>query len=84
MTSYQLRSGLPVVSMAWIPEGDDNSELLVVSECGLGKRTPVSDYPTKGRGGMGVITLDVTDKMGNDGRRSERASAVGRVGVPNK
>ncbi|RJF71314.1 DNA gyrase subunit A [Deinococcus cavernae] len=53
-----------VVSMAWIPGGDENSELLVVSECGLGKRTPVSDYPAKGRGGMGVITLDVTDKTG--------------------
>ena len=41
-----------------------DSELLAVSECGLGKRTPVSDYPAKGRGGMGVITLDVTDKTG--------------------
>ncbi|CAM3823223.1 DNA gyrase subunit A [Deinococcus frigens] len=53
-----------VVSMALVPHGDDTSELLSVSECGLGKRTPVGDYPAKGRGGMGVITLDVTDKTG--------------------
>ncbi len=53
-----------VVSMALVPGGDDTSELLSVSEYGLGKRTPVGDYPAKGRGGMGVITLDVTDKTG--------------------
>ncbi|WP_288404271.1 DNA gyrase subunit A [uncultured Deinococcus sp.] len=53
-----------VVSMALIPAADEGVELLAVSEYGLGKRTPVSDYPAKGRGGMGVITLDVTDKTG--------------------
>lgn len=53
-----------VVSMALVPGGDENSELLAVSECGLGKRTPVGEYPAKGRGGMGVITLDVTEKTG--------------------
>ncbi|WP_291424842.1 DNA gyrase subunit A [Deinococcus sp.] len=53
-----------VVSMALIPTTDAGAELLAVSEFGLGKRTPVSDYPAKGRGGMGVITLDITDKTG--------------------
>lgn len=53
-----------VVSMALVPGSDEESELLAISECGLGKRTPVSDYPAKGRGGMGVITLDVTEKTG--------------------
>ncbi|WP_261663701.1 DNA gyrase subunit A [Deinococcus sp. Marseille-Q6407] len=52
-----------VVSMALVPQ-DTDSELLAVSEHGLGKRTPVSDYPSKGRGGQGVITLDVTEKTG--------------------
>lgn len=54
-----------VVSMAMVPKDDEESELLAISEGGLGKRTPVSDYPSKGRGGMGVITLDVTDKTGH-------------------
>jgi DNA gyrase subunit A len=60
----RLREDDKVVSMALVPGGDDSSELLAVSECGLGKRTPVGDYPSKGRGGLGVITLDVTDKTG--------------------
>ncbi|WP_425147338.1 DNA gyrase subunit A [Deinococcus sp.] len=60
----RLRDGDSVVSMALVPGGDEESELLAVSECGLGKRTPVGDYPSKGRGGLGVITLDVTEKTG--------------------
>ncbi|MFC4454910.1 DNA gyrase subunit A [Deinococcus sonorensis] len=60
----RLREGDRVVSLALVPGGDEESELLAVSECGLGKRTPVSDYPSKGRGGLGVITLDVTEKTG--------------------
>ena len=60
----RLRENDRVVSMALVPGGDEESELLAVSECGLGKRTPVGDYPSKGRGGLGVITLDVTDKTG--------------------
>ncbi|GGJ71391.1 DNA gyrase subunit A [Deinococcus aquiradiocola] len=60
----RLRENDQVVSMALVPGGDEGSELLAISECGLGKRTPVGDYPSKGRGGLGVITLDVTDKTG--------------------
>lgn len=43
---------------------DDSTHFLVVSEKGLGKRTPFEDYPTKGRGGKGVITMKVTEKTG--------------------
>ena len=43
---------------------DDSKHFLVVSERGLGKRTPFGDYPTKGRGGKGVITMRVTEKTG--------------------
>lgn len=44
---------------------DDDTHLLVASEKGLGKRTPYSEYPTKNRGGMGVITLKLTEKTGS-------------------
>ncbi|MEO0413609.1 MAG: DNA gyrase subunit A [Verrucomicrobiota bacterium] len=44
---------------------DNDEQLLVVSEKGLGKRTEFSEYPTKGRGGKGVITMKVTDKTGH-------------------
>ncbi len=38
--------------------------LLVVTENGYGKRTPVSDYPCKGRGGLGVKTVQLTEAKG--------------------
>lgn len=43
---------------------DDKRDLLVVSEKGLGKRTPLREYPRKGRRAHGVITMRVTDKTG--------------------
>ncbi|HEX8854228.1 MAG TPA: DNA gyrase subunit A, partial [Thermoleophilaceae bacterium] len=42
----------------------DDTELLVVTENGYGKRTPISDYPRKGRGTMGVKTISLTEKKG--------------------
>src|SRR6201993_1109126 len=42
----------------------DDQELLVVTENGYGKRTPISDYPVKGRGTMGVRTIQLTGKKG--------------------
>jgi DNA gyrase subunit A len=40
------------------------SELLVVTTHGYGKRTPIEDYPTHGRGGGGIITARLTNKTG--------------------
>src|SRR3954454_18095239 len=42
----------------------DDTELLVVTENGYGKRTLVSDYPRKGRGAMGVKTIQLTESKG--------------------
>jgi DNA gyrase subunit A len=38
--------------------------LLVVSENGYGKRSPISEYRVTKRGGKGIITLRCTDKVG--------------------
>jgi DNA gyrase subunit A len=45
---------------------EKNGDLLVVSEGGTGKRTPLADYPTKGRGTGGVLTTDakMLDRIG--------------------
>lgn len=43
---------------------DDNSEVVVISEKGYGKRTLASEYPIKSRGCMGVKTTNVTEKNG--------------------
>ncbi len=61
----RLRKGDFVTSMDVIDPGGD---LLVVSEKGYGKRTPLKEYPAKGRATGGVITLS----------RSKR-DATGRV-----
>jgi DNA gyrase subunit A len=50
-----------VAGMAVLKPGAD---LLVLSERGYGKRTPISEYPTHHRGGQGVFTLKVTDRVG--------------------
>jgi DNA gyrase subunit A len=42
----------------------NDTELFVVTENGYGKRTPVSDYPVKGRGTKGVLTIRATEKKG--------------------
>ena len=42
----------------------DDSDLLVVTENGYGKRTRVSEYPRKGRGGLGVQTVKLTEARG--------------------
>jgi DNA gyrase subunit A len=41
-----------------------DSYLLIVSDNGYGKLTPIADYRQQGRGGVGIITLKVTDKTG--------------------
>ena len=43
---------------------DMNSEILVVSENGYGKRTSLEDYKVTNRGGKGVKTLKITEKTG--------------------
>lgn len=44
---------------------DSDSEILVVSEKGFGKRSAVSDYRITNRGGKGVKTINITEKTGN-------------------
>ena len=42
----------------------EDSELLVVTEKGYGKRTPIEEYPLQHRGGQGVFTINMTAKKG--------------------
>ncbi len=41
-----------------------DSPVLTATESGYGKRTMVEDYPVYGRGGQGVIAIQVTDRNG--------------------
>ncbi|MCF0135121.1 MAG: DNA gyrase subunit A [Lachnospiraceae bacterium] len=42
----------------------DDDQLLVITEKGFGKRTPIDDYPEHHRGGKGVYTIVMTMKKG--------------------
>ena len=42
----------------------NDADLLVVTENGYGKRTRTSEYPRKGRGGLGVKTVQLTEARG--------------------
>ncbi|MCK9487340.1 MAG: DNA gyrase subunit A [Dehalococcoidia bacterium] len=57
----RLKDGAVVIAMVVDVDGED---LLVLSEHGIGKRTPIEEYPSKGRGGMGVQTFKVTPRSG--------------------
>jgi DNA gyrase subunit A len=55
-----------VVGMICVnPVEDADRTVLVVSEKGFGKRTPVDEYRFTNRGGKGVKTINVTDKTGS-------------------
>ena len=62
----KLRSNDVVVSLAVIEaDQQEQAELLAVSEYGYGKRSTLSEYSRQGRGGQGVITLNVTERTGS-------------------
>jgi len=50
-----------VVSLVVVPESGD---VLAACANGYGKRTPVGDFPTKGRGGKGMIAIKTSARNG--------------------
>jgi DNA gyrase subunit A len=60
------REGDEVVSMIVVPNGDNGCcQVLTACVQGYGKRTPLSEYPLKGRGTRGVINIDASDRNGD-------------------
>ena len=55
MRAIKLEDDDEVVSMELVQPGE---ELLVVTEKGFGKRTPVEEYKIQARGGKGLLTYD--------------------------
>jgi DNA gyrase subunit A len=53
-----------VVGMVCVNVEDKTRTVLVVSEKGFGKRTPIDEYRITNRGGKGVKTINVTEKTG--------------------
>ncbi len=53
-----------VVGMICVNPSTPDRTVMVVSEKGFGKRSPVDEYRITNRGGKGVKTISVTDKTG--------------------
>ncbi len=53
-----------VVGMIVVQPGDDEVSVLSVTENGYGKRTPLEEYRVQGRGGKGIITMNITRRNG--------------------
>jgi DNA gyrase subunit A len=43
----------------------DDGDVMTVTENGYGKRTPIDQFPVKGRGGMGVISIKTSARNGD-------------------
>ena len=59
-----LREGDTVVGLD-VADSETEDEVLVVTENGYGKRTPVSEYRLSNRGGKGIKTATITERNGN-------------------
>jgi DNA gyrase subunit A len=57
----RLAPGQKVIALIIVDEG----AVLTATENGYGKRTLVSDYPTHGRGGQGVISIQGSERNGD-------------------
>jgi len=62
VAGMKLRAGDQVIS---IDVAKDDAELLLLTELGYGKRTPVSEFPRKGRATMGVRAFGNIDGKGH-------------------
>ncbi|HEX8099222.1 MAG TPA: DNA gyrase C-terminal beta-propeller domain-containing protein, partial [Actinomycetota bacterium] len=61
VAGMKLRDKDEVIAMVSTAQGDG---LLTVTNNGFGKRTPFAEYPRKGRGGYGVKTALLTQRVG--------------------
>ncbi|NLC98148.1 MAG: DNA gyrase subunit A, partial [Actinomycetales bacterium] len=44
--------------------GDDQLYVFTVTDGGFAKKTPIGEYRVKGRGGLGVLTMNITESRG--------------------
>ena len=64
VTGMKFRDGDQLLAMGLVQE-DTDPDVFVVFENGLAKRTPASDYPVKGRAGLGVRVAALSERGGD-------------------
>jgi len=60
----KLKSGDKIIGADVVKKGGEANTLLVFSENGYGKQTPLKEYKIQKRGGSGIKTANVTPKIG--------------------
>jgi DNA gyrase subunit A len=58
----RLGEGQRVVCM--LAANDESKAVLTATANGYGKRTPIAEYPRHGRGGQGVIAIQISERNG--------------------
>ncbi|HEY9200569.1 MAG TPA: DNA gyrase subunit A [Gammaproteobacteria bacterium] len=61
VSGIKMAEGQKVISLIVV---DDSASILTATENGYGKRTAAVDYPSKGRGGQGVISIQASERNG--------------------
>ena len=65
VTGMRFRAGDSLLAMDVVDPQWSEADLFVVTEGGYAKRTAVADYPTKGRGGLGVKVANLVEERGS-------------------
>ena len=65
VTGMRFRAGDSLLAMDVVDPQWGDADLFVVTEGGYAKRTAVADYPTKGRGGLGVKVASLVEERGS-------------------
>ena len=65
VTGMRFRSGDSLLAMGVVDPQWTDADLFVVTEGGYAKRTLATDYPTKGRGGLGVKVANLVEARGD-------------------
>jgi len=63
--AIKLKSQDEVIALDIIEKETQKARVLVVSEKGFAKQTPLKEYKVQARGGQGVLTSKITAKTGN-------------------
>ena len=64
-SELQASSSDCVISADVVSKDAKNPALFVMSSNGYGKKTKLSEYKVQGRGGSGILTMNVTPKTGS-------------------
>jgi DNA gyrase subunit A len=60
----KLGEGQDVIALIVVEQADSRGSVLTASASGYGKRTPVEEFPVHGRGGQGVIAMQISERNG--------------------